>query len=233
MFDRKLLSAAILATTITVIHPQAAVAAPCAGFTDVDDTSLFCPNVEWIKNRGVTLGCTSATAYCPADPVTRVAMAAFMNRLGNALTPAVLHVEGEAPGYAPLPYAPPDGPDGNVICQTADYPVTGFPRVARGLALVSGTPANHWTTLRPYWRVSTDGGANWTLPSAILPREYAEPGQSASVTTTLPPQDLVVGTTYRFGIAVDAASGVGVIYSYMFCQVDLTISSRTGAASPY
>ena len=62
-------------------------AAPCAGFTDVDDTSAFCANVEWVKNRAITLGCTSATSYCPSDPVTRLQMAAFMNRLGTALEP--------------------------------------------------------------------------------------------------------------------------------------------------
>jgi hypothetical protein len=66
---------------------SASLAAPCAGFTDVQDTSAFCPNVEWVKNRNITLGCTSPTLYCPNDPVTRLSMAVFMNRLGNALFP--------------------------------------------------------------------------------------------------------------------------------------------------
>jgi hypothetical protein len=57
-------------------------AAPCAGFTDLDDSSEFCVNVTWMKNRGVTLGCT-LTQYCPNADVTRLQMAAFMNRLGN------------------------------------------------------------------------------------------------------------------------------------------------------
>jgi hypothetical protein len=51
-------------------------ATPCAGFTDVDDTHGFCGNVAWIKNRGVTLGCTSTTLYCPDGNVTRLQMAA-------------------------------------------------------------------------------------------------------------------------------------------------------------
>ena len=55
--------------------------APCAGFTDVDDGSSFCVNVAWIKNRGITLGCTETT-YCPQDYVTRLQMAAFLYRLG-------------------------------------------------------------------------------------------------------------------------------------------------------
>lgn len=58
-----------------------AIAAPCAGFTDVDSASPFCVNVEWLKARSITLGCT-ATLYCPNDPVTRLQMAAFLYRLG-------------------------------------------------------------------------------------------------------------------------------------------------------
>lgn len=58
-----------------------ATAAPCAGFNDVLDTDPFCPNVAWVRNRGVTQGC-AASAYCPNDPVTRLQMAAFLNRLG-------------------------------------------------------------------------------------------------------------------------------------------------------
>ena len=62
-----------------------ASAAPCAGFTDVDTEdptkAPFCTSVEWMKNRAITLGCTS-TLYCPDDYVTRLQMAAFMYRLG-------------------------------------------------------------------------------------------------------------------------------------------------------
>ncbi len=68
-----------------------AMAQNCAGFTDVVDDGVapgaFCPNVQWVKNRSITLGCTSATLYCPTNNVTRLQMAAFMNRLGTALTP--------------------------------------------------------------------------------------------------------------------------------------------------
>ena len=59
-----------------------AAAAPCTGFVDVDAASPFCAHVTWIKNRGITLGCTP-NQYCPDDAVTRLQMAAFMNRLGN------------------------------------------------------------------------------------------------------------------------------------------------------
>lgn len=68
--------------SLLVLVPAAAGAAPCAGFTDVDDSSSFCTSVAWMKNRGITLGCTSATLYCPNDAVTRLQMAAFLYRLG-------------------------------------------------------------------------------------------------------------------------------------------------------
>jgi hypothetical protein len=68
------------------IAGTSAAAAPCAGFTDVEDTNAFCPHVAWLRNRSITLGCT-ATLYCPSDPVTRLQMAAFMHRLGDALFP--------------------------------------------------------------------------------------------------------------------------------------------------
>ena len=63
-----------------------ALAAPCAGFNDVDSADPFCPSVQWIKARGITLGC-SGSAYCPNDGVSRLQMAAFMMRLGEALVP--------------------------------------------------------------------------------------------------------------------------------------------------
>lgn len=60
------------------------LAAPCAGFSDVDTSSPYCSSVEWIKNRGVTLGCT-ASLYCPQDDVTRLQMAIFLHRFSNAV----------------------------------------------------------------------------------------------------------------------------------------------------
>ncbi len=71
----------------------------CAPFIDVPAADPFCSNIQWMFNRGVTLGCT-ANQYCPANAVRRDQMAAFMFRLahdvvfqdgGNAFgNPAVL-----------------------------------------------------------------------------------------------------------------------------------------------
>ncbi len=71
----------LAALALALALPASAHAAPCAGFTDVDDQSSFCASVEWMKNRGITLGLTP-TLYDPDSPVTRLQMAAFMYRLG-------------------------------------------------------------------------------------------------------------------------------------------------------
>ena len=71
----------LVAAMFTFGVPVAGSAAPCAGFTDVDDSSGFCTSIAWMKNRAITLGCTS-TQYCPNDFVRRDQMAAFMYRLG-------------------------------------------------------------------------------------------------------------------------------------------------------
>ena len=57
----------------------------CATFNDVASSSAFCSSVQWMFNRAITTGCTSVE-YCPTSPVSRLGMAAFMAREGNALT---------------------------------------------------------------------------------------------------------------------------------------------------
>ena len=74
-------------------------------------------------NRSITLGCATGL-YCPTAPVVRLAMAAFLNREGTALTPQVL-VQEAAPGALDLDAAP-------VACQTADAIIGAFPRSRTG-----------------------------------------------------------------------------------------------------
>src|SRR5688572_9357503 len=89
-FVRKAAVAALLLSLALVT--SSAHAAPCGGFTDVDSAAVspeFCQSVDWMKNRGITLGCTSTTLYCPDNSVTRLQMAAFMRRLAFSLAPTV------------------------------------------------------------------------------------------------------------------------------------------------
>ena len=50
-------------------------------FDDVPDTHTFVDDICWLAQQGITLGCNTArTQFCPADPVTRGQMAAFLVR---------------------------------------------------------------------------------------------------------------------------------------------------------
>src|SRR5688572_28835994 len=134
------------------LFAPAVLAAPCAGFSDVEDTSAFCANVTWLKNRQVTAGCT-ASLYCPHDPANRLQMAAFMNRLGTALTPVDLHVDA-ASGAIDL--------DANsVVCQTSDFTAEGFARIAFA-DLRFGATATTDVGLAADLVMSMDQGVNWT-----------------------------------------------------------------------
>jgi len=79
--DMRKLAHAACGASLWLAMATSPQAAPCAGFTDVDDASGFCTSVAWMKNRAITLGCT-ASQYCPADFVRRDQMAVFLYRLG-------------------------------------------------------------------------------------------------------------------------------------------------------
>jgi hypothetical protein len=78
-----------LLSAFLALLPAAARAQDCAGFTDITVFSPFCTNAQAMKNRAITLGCGDGTTYCPDEPVIRLQMAAFMNRVGNVLEPRV------------------------------------------------------------------------------------------------------------------------------------------------
>ncbi len=55
-------------------------------FTDVPSESVFHEDVAWLADSGVTRGCNPPAndQFCPAEPVTRGQMAAFLHRLATA-----------------------------------------------------------------------------------------------------------------------------------------------------
>ena len=173
------------AQTVTAVPGQA-----CNTFTDVDSGSVFCPNVEWLKNRGVTLGCTSATLYCPTDSVVRLSMAAFMNRLGTALTGAVQATEA-SPGAVSVGA-------GTVVCQTPGFVASGFARRAQVDAVFMGTAAAQ-TQFGADLVASFDGGATWSPLSATASRSTIPAGRWANL-RAVGSQDVAVGQTARFGL---------------------------------
>ena len=200
-----------------------AAAAPCAGFTDVDTASPFCPNVDWLRNRAVTLGCTSATLFCPGDFVSRLQMAAFMNRLGAALTPIVVSVN-DVPGALDLDIAP-------VICQTANQTIAGFPRRALADATVSGTAAAGVDmAMRVVW--SADNGATWQNFSTAQSIAYVNAAQWGAA-SDLGVVNLTVGGTAKFGVQVTRGAAGTTDLSGSRCQLQVALVSRDGTSSPY
>lgn len=209
-----------IAFTLATISSSAA-ASPCAGFIDVDAAHPFCRYVEWIKNRGVTLGC-AADLYCPDQPVVRNQMAAFMNRLGSALTPQKLLTEA-VPGAVDL--------DANsVICQTANFAVANFPRRAYlDVVLAATGPSN--ADFAADLVYTTNAGATWTQLTALSNRGSIIANQWSNV-ANLANVDLSVGQTVRFGVRMSRVSGTGDL-SDSRCDLRVSIESRDGAASPY
>ena len=205
--------------------------AQCVGFTDTPN-DVFCPGVEWLKNRSITAGCT-ATEFCPSSPVSRLAMAQFMNRLGKAMTPVVLHkqhvisLQTQIPG--PMP--------GILFCETGDYAVTGYSRTARFIGTFAATPDQDvW--LQGYFRYSTDGGATWTTVGNYgvdtwPGRDWASFGQVAGATVLAPPMTLDPGTTYRFSMWLNGMNSVTPYTVHaMICQIEVTIQNANPATSP-
>ena len=209
---------------LTLAIASVASAAPCAGFTDVDDTSGFCPNVEWLKNRRITLGCTSATVYCPSLAVSRLAMAAFMNRLGTALTPLQLPVDA-APGAVDLDA-------GTVVCQTQDFAVADFPRRAYA-DLSFNARATADVGFAADLVMSTNGGASWTNLNTAANRGFVSANHWGTF-FDLAFADLAVGQNVRWGVRMTrggVAGGADLTDSR--CQLRVLVHSRTGSGSPF
>lgn len=227
-----------IATLMLTLTAAGSVHAQCAGFTDVVDDgtgpTAFCPSVQWLKNRAITLGCTSTTLYCPTGTVTRLAMAAFMNRLGKALTPEILYVQGSPgaitiPGNSPVP--------AEFRCVTDDTAATVYPRQALVSGVLSGF-ANGTVSWRGWIGMSTDGGVTWT---------DANPGITVGIRTSSGPDEwsnitavekvnLEPNVTYRFAVGMrrdDVAPANTGNFTASRCQVAATIHNRDGAGPPY
>lgn len=204
-----------------------AVAAPsaqaqsCASFTDITVFSPFCTNVQWLKNRAVTLGCTPTT-YCPNDPVNRLQMAAFMNRVGNVLTPRVLSVEESGGALDLMSF--------NFVCQTPDLPDAGYSRDVHADGALSYM-ANGPGLLQLSVFMSNDGGATWSpapLNDAVVTVGMTGVGREHAGVTLERKQLLVnTGVTTRFGIRV--VRGTNLTTSALTawnCQLQAVVSTH-------
>ena len=229
---------------IAAAASPAAVAAPCGGFTDVDDTNpaytAFCANVQWVKNRNITLGCTSATLYCPTQSVTRIQMAAFMNRVGDALTPTDLGPIASDSNNVPVDLTVPAN---QIRCaMPADIPAANYPRRAEFNNKVNLYNPTARVDILAEVVFSNDGGVSWIAVPDSKTYQTVNGGLS-------PPDDvstyqlgfynLAVGTTYRFAARVrrnpDLPMGVspGTGNPAIYCINRVSVVSRNSPTAPF
>jgi len=218
------LAKAILVTLGTSVSATA-LAAPCANFTDVDDSSAFCINVAWLKNRGVTQGC-GGTGYCPLDAVSRLSMAAFMNRLGNALSPVKLFTD-QNPGPITI-----QNNAYGFVCPSAPY-TAPYEQTAtiHGSAwgLVNG--AVGWAA--DIW-YSVDGGVSFDYIGNFIP-QFSAPAAGMTFGSTFAQMDLAPNVTYIFATLIreapDAPPGPGN-FTDLACHQMVEVMNRSTAAAP-
>jgi len=215
----------VLFLALLALAPRAQ--AQCAGFTDVSGTTIqpTCANVAWLKNRSVTLGCT-ATEYCPNEGVGRLQMAAFMNRVGNVLTPKVFSTEDNGGTL--------DFSSDHIVCQTADLPA-----LARDYARTIDVDAslsfeiNGFQTLFVVPVRSKDSGGSW---QAMGQGSY--PVVNAGVrhhTSALAPAILNYegqtnpSTTLKFGLRVSRQNQFGPAITSWSCHLQAMVRNATYA----
>lgn len=215
-----LLSAALLAL-VAALQSAPARAAQCVGFSDVDMTSTFCKNVEWMKNRGITLGCGDGTTYCPSDPVSRLAMAAFMNRMGKALSPQYINHSCSVVIAAATTFD-----ESTVVCTTPEVPAVGYPCkfALDGFVVGTGTTQNY-ASLQLKTEASFDGGSAWQLIAGI--DFYPLNGTGAILGDALDlPANLPIRVRYT-------ASVYNATNTYVGIKSRMRIENDNGASSPY
>jgi serine protease len=213
-----------LTSTGTTSHGVYTLSA-CKTFNDVAGSDPFCPNVHWLFNRSITLGCDNVN-YCPLQPVIRLQMAAFMNRDGTAVTPVDLPKIG---GQIALSL----GGGNTITCfsPTASFTAANFPRRARlrGFANMFGASAN--TTVTVQYAYSTDGGATWTMiPNSWARTRVASVADEDRTVNVAGEVDLTVGQTYLFGLAYSASPAAALT---TYCANQARIHNRNGTAVPY
>lgn len=218
--------AAAFAGTLALAAPLPAAAQACAGFSDVAQTDPVCPDVEWIRNRNVTLGCAPGL-YCPNAAVPRREMAAFLSRLGQVLQPAVLR-SPDAGVAATISLT--GAVFSNVVCQTPAFLASGYPRRATMSGFLSGRAVADQAVIVDIV-ASFDNGATWQLTrDAINAATFPAIG-AASVTVT-GDIDLDAGETVRFGIAPTATGPQASPTLSAYCGLTVDVHSRTGSTAP-
>jgi hypothetical protein len=200
----------------------------CSSFADVSPADMFCNAAEWLANRSVTLGCAPGQ-FCPSQPVTRAAMALFLERLGTSLAPAFRYAtdfflgDFQAPAF---------------LCSTSEYRVLGSPRIATANAAMIGSSASVLKVLSAQIVFSTDAGATWNAPpaGAFMPHSI-DPNHAVSWMEHTPPLALESGRAYRFAVRVVSQTGYGpsdaAATARAECELLVRIENANGASAPF
>ncbi len=200
------------------------VTAPCGGFNDVTTVDSFCNSTEWLKNRGVTLGCTAAS-YCPAGNVTRAQMALFMQRLGDAIAPAVYSDNTVGTGPLLIDNRP-------TFCNTTLFPPVNFPRVALLFWSFDGY-ADGSLDARIYSRTSFDNGGTYIANEFAFPRVRANDRVWVATSATSK-VNIPAGSSPRFQLRTDRSLGtLSGNFSDGRCNIGVLMTSVNGGASPF
>jgi hypothetical protein len=214
-------------TLLLTASPIGAI--PCAGFVDVDDASGFCPNVEWVKNRSIALGCTSTPSYCPGEPMSRQEMAAAMKQLGSVLTPMDLPIAFYGGVYGSR-LAPP------VIACYAATTAGAFPQRAhfQGAAYAWGP----WDSITFAGElVYSKNAADWVPISgsaafqSLRLNRFPSPPADFKTIVIRGALDLEVGSSYLFAIRMwDAGNSPYPLVELLDCTLDVQIANRNATA---
>ena len=232
----RFLAASVLAL-LASFGTTAAQAAPCSGLADVDDTSPFCPNVQWLKNREITTGC-NVGLYCPDQPVTRAAMALFLRRFGNVLN---THVATASP--TPLPSLNPSSTPVRICQAPPGLPPSAWPLAAHGYGIIEayGGPEDPADFFGQFVE-SSDDGVTWTVVSprqsvSALGTDPAAPflESRTSLKVLLPLRTLDLGKRYTYGIEVGRVSGsatTGMLF-HVRCAITVLFENRNPDTAPF
>ena len=200
------------------------VTAACGGFGDVTPADSYCNSTDWLRNRGITLGC-GASIYCPNDVVTRWQMALFMQRLGDAISPAIYSDNILSTGALLVDNRP-------HFCITPAFPPMNYPRVALVNWMFNGY-ADNALDVRVYSRTSFDNLGTFTTNDFNLARirvnDRVWATASASVKVNVP-----AGASPRFAIRMDRIQGtLSGNFSAGRCNISAVMTSVNGGASPF
>jgi len=213
-------SFAALALFLALGAAPRADAQSCAGFSDVNTFNGFCQDIVWLKNRKITLGCT-ATEYCPDTAVSRLSMAAFMNRLGNVVTPTVLGAEDSGGTLDPA--------TAHIVCATSVLPArTHGSQVIGSGALSFDVTGVKDVPVRVVF--STNGGTTWNNIGSNIDfmsraRGNAGARQQAQVSTWT---EYSTSPELRYALRIQAVSATQSISGWT-CHLQMTVFNALAA----